>query len=276
MAKQNLISDLQNQGFVITSDPTWFSVWGYRNLWQYGIWADGYSKGWHRAYDLAKYHNAPIRTGVNGTVLNGTGFGGFGYQLVLGFIASNGKKYQIIYGHLNRNPLLDFKVGQNVKKGQVVAYQGASNNLGVTMASHLHIQVQHYQYYNEYNFIVNGINPLNIDISSTKPSSGATPTKTAKPASKPTSTSSGGFNKRKGRKTRSKAYAKGIVRNSDGLGAAQYRWSGGKFTNRFWPDIKEGETVYIFATTANGWGKIYSPNHKGWVYLDRVQITQVF
>lgn len=276
MANQNLISDLQNQGFVITSDPTWFSVWGYRNLWQYGIWADGYSNGWHRAYDLAKYHNAPIRSGVNGTVLQGTGFGGFGYQLVLGFIAKNGKKYQVIYGHLNRNPLFDFKVGQNVKKGQVVAYQGASNNLNVSMASHLHIQVQHYQYYNEYNFIVNGINPLNIDISSTKPTSGATPTKATKPASKPASNSSGGFNKRKGRKTRAKAYAKGVVRNSDGLGAAQYRWSGGNFTNRFWPDIKEGEEVWIFATTASGWGKIYSPNHKGWVYLDRVQITQVF
>lgn len=276
MAKQNLISDLQNQGFVITSDPTWFNPWGYRNLWSYGAWVDSYSNGWHRAYDLAKYHNAPIRSGVNGTALQGTGFGGFGYQLVLGFIAKNGKKYQVIYGHLNRNPLLDFKVGQNVKKGQVVAYQGASNNLNVSMASHLHIQVQHYQYYNEYNFIVNGINPLNIDISSTKPTSGATPTKATKPASKPASPSSGGFNKRKGRKTRSKAYAKGIVRNSDGLGAAQYRWSGGKFTNRFWPDIKEGETVYIYATTASGWGKIYSPNHKGWVYLDRVQITQVF
>ena len=113
-------------------------------------------------------------------------------------------------------------------------------------------------------------------MSKSSPSSGATPTKATKPASKPASKSSGGFNKRKGRKTRTKAYAKGIVRNSDGLGAAQYRWSGGNFTNRFWPDIKEGETVYIYATTASGWGKIYSPNHKGWVYLDRVQITQVF
>src|SRR5699024_6745694 len=107
---------------------------------------------------------------------------------------------------------------------------------------------------------------LNIDVSKSSPSSGATPTKTAKPASKPASTSSGVFNKRKGRKTRTKAYAKGVVRNSDGLGAAQYRWSGGNFTNCFWPDIKEGEEVYIFATTASGWGKIYSPNHKGWVY----------
>lgn len=271
MAKQNLITDLQSQGFVITSDPTWFDTWGYRNLWQYGIWADGYSNGWHRAYDVAKYHNAPIKSGVNGTVLQGTGFGGFGNQLVLGFIDAKGNKYQIIYGHLNRNPLLDFKVGQNVKKGQVVAYQGASNNLGVSMASHLHFQVQHYQYYNEYNFIVNGINPLNIDISSTKPTSGATPS-----TSKPSGNTPATFNKRKGRKTRANAYAKGIVRNTDGLGAAQYRWSGGNFTNRFWPDIGEGEEVWLYATSASGWGKVYSPNHKGWVWLDRVQITQVF
>src|SRR5699024_1425292 len=114
-------------------------------------------------------------------------------------------------------------------------YQGASNNLNVTMNSHLHIQFQNYQALNEWNFTCLGIDPLNIDVSKSSPSSGATPTKVAKPTSKPASKPSGGFNKRKGRKTRTKAYAKGVVRNSDGLGAAQYRWSGGKFTNRFWP-----------------------------------------
>src|SRR5699024_5922589 len=101
-------------------------------------------------------------------------------------------------------------------------------------------------------------------------------TKPKKPASKPARKPTGGFNKRKGRKTRTKAYAKGVVRNSDGRGAAQYRWSGGNFTNRMWPDIKEGETVYIFATTASGWGKIYSEYHNGCVYLYRVPITHVF
>ena len=231
MAKDNLISNLQNQGFVITSDPTWFNPWGYRNLWSYGAWVDSYSNGYHRAYDLAKYHNAPIKSGVNGTVLQGTGFGGFGYQLVLGFIASNGKKYQIIYGHLNRNPLLDFKVGQNVKKGQVVAYQGTSNNLGVTMASHLHIQVQHYQYYNEYNFIVNGINPLNIDISSTKPSSGATPSK--KP-SKPSTPSKG--------------------RGTGGAGNIRYKennWRYNKATKAYWTPVDAtfivgNQPIYVY------------------------------
>ena len=274
MAKDNLISNLQNQGFVITSDPTWFNPWGYRNLWSYGAWVDSYSNGYHRAYDLAKYHNAPIKSGVNGTVLQGTGFGGFGYQLVLGFIASNGKKYQIIYGHLNRNPLLDFKVGQNVKKGQVVAYQGASNNLGVTMASHLHIQVQHYQYYNEYNFIVNGINPLNIDISSTKPSSGATPTKKpATPASKPSA-----VNKNTNRSRSLKAHFSGRV---DSLGAEVRKRRGSRRTGFNWNQkagysLKPGDLVYIFEVH-DGWGRIYTGNLTGhgsndWIWLGRLNV----
>src|SRR5699024_216294 len=115
-----------------------------------------------------------------------------------------------------------------------------------------------------------------MDVSKSSPSRGATPTKANKPASKPARKPTGGFNKRKGRKTSTKAYDKGVVRNSDGRGAAQYRWSGGNFNKHMRPDINERQTLYIFATTASGWGKIYSANHKGCVYLDRVQITQVF
>ena len=273
MAKDNIISDLQKQGFIVTSDPTWFNPWGYRNLWQYGIWADGYSKGYHRAYDLAKWHNAPIKSGVNGTVLAGTGFGGFGYQLVIGFVATNGKRYQIIYGHLNRNPLTYLRIGQNVKKGQVVAYQGASNNLGVSMASHLHIQMQNFGYLNQYDFITKGINPLNVDISKSSPTSGATPKKASKPKASKKSTS---FNKRKGRKTRNKAYAKGVIRSTNGKGAALRRYSGGTFRNTFGNDLPDGSVIYIFATHKTGWAKVYSPQNKGWVHLDQVQITEVY
>lgn len=278
MAKNNIISDLQKQGFIVTSDPTWFDPWGFRNLWQYGIWADGYSKGYHRAYDLAKRHDAPIKSGVNGTVLAGTGFGGFGYQLVIGFVAANGKRYQIIYGHLNRNPLLDFKVGQNVKKGQVVAYQGASNNLGVSMASHLHVQMQNFGYLNEYDFITKGINPLNVDISKTSPTSGTVST-----ASKPTNSKNttnnetpSTFNKRRGRKTRSKAFARGVVKSTNGRGAALRRFTGGTFRNTYGPDLPDGSIVYIYATTATGWAKVYSPDNKGWVHLDQIKITEVY
>ena len=268
----NPIKYLKTFGFLVTSDPFWFKTFGYRDLWSYGANVDSYCGGYHRAYDMAKYHNAPIPSIANATVLNGTGWNTFGWTLVLGFIDKKGRKFQVIYGHLNQNPLNYLKIGQNVKKGQTVAYQGASNNLGVSMASHLHIQFQNYKSLNEWNFTCLGISPLDMDISSSKPTSNAKSTsKVVKPSTKKT-----GFNKRKGRKTRNKAYAKGVVRNADGLGASQYRWSGGKFTNRMYPDIKEGETVFIYATTASGWAKIYSPNHKGWVYLDRVKITQVF
>lgn len=287
MAKNNFITALQKQGFIVTSDPNnyWDNYtipsgkrkFGDRRLYQYGVHADAFCNGMHPAHDMASYHDAPVKSPVNATVLNGTGWNTFGWTLVLGFIDAKGIKRQVIIGHLNRNPLTYLKVGQNVKKGQVVAYQGASNTLGVTMASHLHIQMQPYKALGEWEFTCTGIDATKVDITTTKPVVGSTPNKASKPktqASKKVTPSN--WSKRKGRKTRSKPYAIGIVRNKDGLGAGQRLWSGGKFTNRLWPDIYEGETVYIYATTKDGWARIYSPSHKGWIYLDRVQITQVF
>ena len=276
--KNNPINYYTNDGWVITSDPNWFKEYGKRNLFAYGKDVDAYC-GMHRAYDLAKYHNASIKSFANATVLAGTGWNTFGWTLVLGFIDDKGKKWQVIMGHLNRNPLLDFKVGQNVKKGQVVAYQGTSNNLGVSMASHLHIQFQEYRALNEWDFTCLGWDPLNIDISSTKPTSGSvTTSKAPKPAEKVTTVkvSPSNFDKRRGRKTRSKAFAKGIVQSTNGRGAALRRWSKGTFKNTFGPDLPDGSIVYIFATTDTGWAKVYSPDNKGWVHLDQVKITEVY
>ena len=175
--KNNPIAYLQKDGFKISSDPTQYresypngkrKPWGKRDLMQYGINADSYCGGYHRAYDLYREHNAPIKAIANALVAPGTGWNTFGWTLVLTFFDAKGKHYQVIYGHLNRNPLLDFKVGQAVKQGQVVAYQGGSNNIGVTnMASHLHIQFQPYGALNEQAFTCNGIDPLNIDVSKT-------------------------------------------------------------------------------------------------------------
>src|SRR5699024_11648015 len=95
-----------------------------------------------------------------------------GWTLVLGYKDKKGRAFQVIYGHLNIKSLTYLKVGQNVKQGQIVAYQGASNNLGVSMASHLHIQFQNYQALDEWNFTCLGINPLNMDISESSPTSG--------------------------------------------------------------------------------------------------------
>lgn len=175
--KNNPIAYLQKDGFKISSNPREYresypngkrKPWGKRDLMQYGINADSYCGGYHRAYDLYREHNAPIKAIANALVAPGTGWNTFGWTLVLTFVDATGKHYQVIYGHLNRNPLLDFKVGQEVKQGQVVAYQGGSNNIGVSnMASHLHIQFQPYGALNEKAFTCNGIDPLNIDISKT-------------------------------------------------------------------------------------------------------------
>ena len=175
--KNNPIAYLQKDGFKISSNPREYresypngkrKPWGKRDLMQYGINADSYCGGYHRAYDLYREHNAPIKAIANALVAPGTGWNTFGWTLVLTFVDATGKHYQVIYGHLNRNPLLDFKVGQEVKQGQVVAYQGGSNNIGVSnMASHLHIQFQPYGALNEQAFTCNGIDPLNIDVSKT-------------------------------------------------------------------------------------------------------------
>ena len=104
-----------------------------------------------------------------------------------------------------------------------------------------------------------------------------------KPASKPTSKKEtpATFNKRKGRKARAKAYAKGVVKSSNGKGAAYRRWSGDAngnptFRNRFGNDIPDGSVVYIFSTHKSGWARIYSSTNKGWVHLDQVKITEVY
>ena len=99
------------------------------------------------------------------------------------------------------------------------------------------------------------------------------PKKASKPKAKKNSTS---FNKRKGRKTRSRAYAKGVIRSTNGKGAALRRYSGGTFRNTFGNDLPNGSVIYIFATHKTGWAKVYSPQNKGWIHLDQVKITDVY
>src|SRR5699024_6912456 len=175
--KNNPVKYLQDKGFRITSDPNEYresypngkrKPWGKRDLMSYGINADSYCGGYHRAYDFSKSHNAGIPAIANAKVAPGTGWNTFGWTLVLTFYDATGRRYQVIYGHLNKNPLDYLKVGQTVKQGQIVAYQGRSNNIGVSnMASHLHIQWQEYGALNEQQFTCNGLDPLNIDVSKT-------------------------------------------------------------------------------------------------------------
>lgn len=285
VVKNNPIAYLENHGYEWSSDPNLYfqsynpnrgkKPWGKRDHYEYGINVDSYCGGYHRAYDMVKWHGAGIPAIANATVLAGTGWNTFGWTLVLGFKDAKGRLFQVIYGHLNRNPLLDVRIGQNVKQGQIVAYQGASNNLNVRMNSHLHIQFQNYQALNEWNFTCLGIDPLNIDVSSTSPTSGATPTKVAKPstpASKPANVNKGG---NRGRSL--KAHFSGRV---DNLGAEVRKRNGNQRTGFNWNvkagyNIAPGALVYVFEVH-DGWYRIYTGNLTGhgsndWIWGGRVK-----
>lgn len=192
----NPIQYLLANGWTVTSDPNKYyenyynktgkKPWGKRDHFEYGMNVDAYCGGYHRAYDLAKWHGAGIPAIADAIVAPGTGWNTFGWTLVMTFFDAKGKRYQVIYGHLDRNPLTYLKIGQKVKKGQIVAYQGRSNNLGANdMNSHLHIQFQNYGALNERRFTCDGINPLNIDVSKTGADKSPVKAKPAKPAAKP-------------------------------------------------------------------------------------------
>ena len=178
-AKNNPITALQADGFKITSDPSQYyesynpnrgkKPWGQRDLEGYNRQnVDAWCGGAHPAYDLVKRHKAPIKAFANMQVLRGTGWNTFGWTFVGGFYDAKGVHYQVIIGHLDRNPLTYLKVGDILKVGDVMGYQGTSNNIGVTnMASHVHIQFQLFKALNEWDFTCTGLDPLNIDISKT-------------------------------------------------------------------------------------------------------------
>ncbi|SDK72880.1 MULTISPECIES: M23 family metallopeptidase [Bacillales] len=159
----NPIDYLISQGFRVTSDPEKYAsgVWGKRDYTVNGYNYDSYCGGYHRAYDLSKYHLAPVPSVCDGVVTAGTrAFGNFGGTVV---IANKDIRIQVIYGHLSRN--IPVKIGRKVRRGDTVGYQSNTNYQGVSMNSHLHIQFQNYGYIaDERDFVCSGIDPLKINV----------------------------------------------------------------------------------------------------------------
>lgn len=267
--KNNFIQAFLNDGWRMTSDATKQpGGFGVRQLYAYGKNVDSYCGGKHNAFDFAKWHNAPIETPVNCTVLNGTGWNTFGWTGVFGFIDHNGKWRQFIIGHLNTNPLNFLKVGQTLKKGSIIGYQGTSNNLNVSMASHLHLQVQNYAALDEWGFTCTGLNAYAIDITTSKPTGG-------KIVSAPSNNQSK-FNKYTPRKNSNGAWFKGVVDSTNGKGAAVRKYSNGYYNIAHGPDLPDGSTVYIFQVMNNGFARVYSSRNDGFVHLDQIRVTKVF
>lgn len=159
----NPIDYLISQGFRVTSDPAKYAsgVWGKRDYTVNGYNYDSYCGGWHRAYDLSKFHLAPVPSVCDGVVTAGTrAYGNFGGTVV---VANKELGIQVIYGHLSRN--IPVKIGRKVRRGDTVGYQSNTNFQGVRMNSHLHIQFQKYGYIaGERNFVCSGIDAVKIDV----------------------------------------------------------------------------------------------------------------
>lgn len=167
----NPIDYLVSKGFRITSDPTKYAskIWGKRDYTVNGHNYDSYCGGYHRAYDLSKRHLAPVPSVCDGVVSAGTkAYGNFGGTVV---VANKELGIQVIYGHLARN--LPVRVGQKVRAGQTVGHQSNTNNQGVHMNSHLHIQFQNYGFIRgERNFVCTGIDPLKLVLHDVWPEKG--------------------------------------------------------------------------------------------------------
>lgn len=121
---------------------------GWRITSPYGLRPDphGRVKGlvFHAGIDLANYHKAPVSAFVGGIVqfateARGTGFGGFGK--VVAIRVDDDTLH--CYCHLDS---VSVKVGQQVKKGDVIGKQGSTGTDAqgrpTSTASHLHFEVR--------------------------------------------------------------------------------------------------------------------------------------
>jgi murein DD-endopeptidase MepM/ murein hydrolase activator NlpD len=91
--------------------------------------------GWefHKGIDIASYYGAPIRAAGDGEVeFAGWDSGGYGRMIII----YHRDGIESVYGHLSS---IDVKVGDKVKKGQVIGYEGCS---GLCTGPHLHFEIR--------------------------------------------------------------------------------------------------------------------------------------
>ena len=82
------------------------------------------------AIDVANSTGTPIYSPINGVITMASVFGGYGNCLQM-----EGGSYSFLFGHISS---FNCEVGQNVKKGQIIAYIG---NTGDSSGSHLHMEI---------------------------------------------------------------------------------------------------------------------------------------
>ncbi len=102
----------------------------------YGYRRNPFGKGreFHKGLDIANKPGTKIRAAGSGIVTFAGYYGGYGKVIII----SHGYGYQSIYGH-NRKLLV--KVGQHVRKGEIIAEMG---NTGRSTGPHLHFEIRYY------------------------------------------------------------------------------------------------------------------------------------
>jgi murein DD-endopeptidase MepM/ murein hydrolase activator NlpD len=91
-------------------------------------------KRMHNGVDFLTYYNTPVYAPGGGKVEFAGRKGGYGKTLVI----NHGFGYKTVYAHLNK---FKVKVGQKIKRGDLIALTGSSGSLST--GPHLHYEVKH-------------------------------------------------------------------------------------------------------------------------------------
>lgn len=98
--------------------------------WRNSPWGGG--GDWHPGIDIANDVGTPITAAADGSVVSSSWFGGYGNMIEL----DHGNGIVTIYGHNSQNLVT---AGQQVKKGQVIAYMGST---GYSTGPHVHYEIR--------------------------------------------------------------------------------------------------------------------------------------
>lgn len=85
----------------------------------------------HNGIDFSVFIGTEVYSTANGTITEAGWIGGYGRQILI----EHQNNYSTRYGHLSK---ILVKVGENVKKGQLI---GLSGNSGITTGPHLHYEL---------------------------------------------------------------------------------------------------------------------------------------
>lgn len=111
------------------------SIWPAKGWFSrgYGMKYDPFTgyKRMHRGIDIANHRGTPIVTTADGKVVKVGNNGGMGKTVVI----DHGYGFRTLYGHLSKS---EVKVGQRVKRGEVIALMGST---GYSTGPHLHYEV---------------------------------------------------------------------------------------------------------------------------------------